>query len=72
MRLLLYVNLNKLRFYLLHKSRLLAIYIGLLSYRVIGIWITQRKKEKEKKVNVVRYNFEIIVKKLNKPKGLKL
>jgi len=32
------------------------------SHRVIGIWITQ-KKEKEK-VNVVRYNFEMIGKKI--------
>jgi hypothetical protein len=32
-----------------------------LSHRVIGIWITQRKEKK--KINVVRYDFEMIVKK---------
>jgi len=40
---------------------------GSLSHKVIGIWITQRnekkKKKKKREVNVVRYNFKMIMRK---------
>jgi hypothetical protein len=48
MWLLPYVNLNKLRFHLLHNSWLSAIKDHCF-YRVIEIWITQKKKKKKKK-----------------------
>jgi hypothetical protein len=38
-------------------------YRGSLFYKVIDIWSTQRKEKKEEEVNVVKYDFEIIVKK---------
>jgi hypothetical protein len=59
MQLLLYASLNKLRFNLLHNSRLSIIKSHCLI--VIGIWM----KKKKKRVNIMKYYFKIIIKKPN-------
>jgi len=62
MQLLLYASLNKLIFNLLHNLRLSVINGHCLI--VIKIWMEKNKKKK-KVVYVIRYDFEIIMKKSN-------
>jgi hypothetical protein len=68
MRLLQYASLNKLRFNFFTQFMIIN-HRESLFHTVIGIWNTQRKKKKKKKRkekkkrSVVRYDFEMIVKK---------
>jgi len=60
----LYANLNNAVITICKVTQFMIIsYRGSLFYKVIDIWSTQRKEKKEEEVNVVKYDFEIIVKK---------